>query len=96
MKPPQPGNLGETDWPVQPLGPFLNVEVTVPLRYISYLWRSLEFPLINCEIELDLLWTKGCILTEHHKIIEGVNFMITPITLYGQVVTLSITTTLRF
>ena len=32
----------------------LNAEVVVPLKDFSNVWRSLDLPLINCEIELDL------------------------------------------
>ena len=35
-------------------GVFENVEIAVPLKYLSNLWRSLEIPLINCKIHLDL------------------------------------------
>ena len=34
----------------------LDAEVVAPLKYLSNLWRSLDFPLINCEVELDLPW----------------------------------------
>ena len=30
----------------------------------SDFWRSLDLPLINCEIELDLSWSKNCVLFE--------------------------------
>ena len=30
------------------------VKITVPLKYLSNFWRSLEMPLINCKIELSL------------------------------------------
>ena len=29
----------------------------VPLKYLSDFWRSLEVPLINCEINLLLTWS---------------------------------------
>ena len=32
----------------------LDVEVVVPLKHLSSFWISLDFPLINCEKELDL------------------------------------------
>ena len=32
----------------------LHAEVVVPLKYLSNFWRSLDLPLINCEIKLDL------------------------------------------
>ena len=31
-----------------------NVETMVPLKYLSNFWETLEMPLINCEINLDL------------------------------------------
>ena len=42
----------------------LNTEVVVPLKYLSNFWKSLDLPLINCEIELDLSWSRYCIITE--------------------------------
>ena len=38
----------------------LDAEVFVPLKYLSIFWRSFDFPLINCEIEIDLSWWKEC------------------------------------
>ena len=32
----------------------VNVEIMVPLKYLSNFWRTLEMPLINCEVELIL------------------------------------------
>ena len=31
-----------------------NVEIAVPLKYLSNFWRTLEMPLINCEVYLIL------------------------------------------
>ena len=31
-----------------------DVEIIVPLKYLSNLWRTLEMPLINCEVNLIL------------------------------------------
>ena len=42
----------------------LDAEVVVPLKYLSNFWRSLDLLLINCEMKLDLLWSKYCILSE--------------------------------
>ena len=33
------------------------VEIMGPLKYISNFWRTLEMPLINCEINLILTWS---------------------------------------
>ena len=32
-----------------------NVEIMVPVKYLSNFWRTLEIPLINCEINLILI-----------------------------------------
>ena len=34
------------------------------LKYLMNFWRFLDLPLINCEIELDLSWSKKCIISE--------------------------------
>ena len=39
-----------------------DVEIMVPLKYVSSLSRTLEMPLINCEISLQLKWTRKCII----------------------------------
>ena len=40
----------------------------VPLKYLSNVWRSLDLPLINFETELDLSWSKECMISEISKI----------------------------
>ena len=42
-----------TTIPPRPQVPILNVEVTIPLKYLSNFWRFLDLPLTNCETELD-------------------------------------------
>ena len=42
---------------------FKNVKIVVPLRYLSNFWRSLEMPLINCKIQLELNWNKNCVMS---------------------------------
>ena len=39
-----------------------NVEIMVPLKYLNNFWRTLEMPLINCEVNLILTWSSACIL----------------------------------
>ena len=34
-----------------------NVEIMVPLKYLSNFWRTLEMSLINCEVNLILTWS---------------------------------------
>ena len=41
-----------------------DVEVMVPSKYLSRLSRTLEMPLINCEISLQLKWSKKCIIVD--------------------------------
>ena len=38
-----------------------NTKIVVPLKYLSNFWKSLEMPLINCKIYLELNWIEDCI-----------------------------------
>ena len=40
----------------------LNVKVVIPLKYLSNFFRSLEMPLINCKIKLNLTRKKEYII----------------------------------
>ena len=40
-----------------------DVEIMVPLKYLSNFWRTLEMPLINCEVNLILTWSSTCVIT---------------------------------
>ena len=40
-----------------------DVEIMVPLKYLSNFCRTLETPLINCEINLILTWSSTCVIT---------------------------------
>ena len=81
-----------------------NIKIVVPLKHLSKFWRSLNMPLINCEIQLILTWCKNCVLIDKSKreTNHGVNpvvyeidnqknvtFQITDTKLYVPVVTLS-------
>ena len=63
-----------------------DVEIMVPLKYLSNFWRTLEMPLINCEASLNLLWSPNCVITNFTG--EG-KFKITDTNLYVPVVSLS-------
>ena len=39
-----------------------DVKIVLPLKYLSNFWRSLNMPLINCEVELIFTWFKNCLL----------------------------------
>ena len=63
-----------------------DVEIMVPLKYLSNFWRTLEMPLINCEVNLILRWSSLCVITNS----DGAGrFAITDTKLYAPVVTLS-------
>ena len=64
-----------------------DVEISVPLKYLSNFWRSLEILLINCKVEISLPWNENCILT---SLAGNTTFTITDAKLYIPVVTLSI------
>ena len=81
-----------------------DVKIVVPLKYLSNFWRSLNIPLINCEVELILTWFKNCVLINKstrdadynaNPIVyeidnpEDAIFQITDTKLYVPVVTLS-------
>ena len=63
-----------------------DIEIIVPLKYLSNFWRTLEMPLINCEVNLILKWSKDCIITNSEA---GGKFAITETKLYVLLVTLS-------
>ena len=66
------------------------------LKLLSDFCTFLDLPLINCEIELDLTWTKDCVLIKDHNNITGVIFIITSTKIYVPVVTLSINDNIKF
>ena len=39
-----------------------NTKIWVPLKYLSSFWRTLEMPLVNCEINHILTWSESCVL----------------------------------
>ena len=74
----QTGNNGTKD-----------VEIMVPLKYLSNFWRTLEMPLINCEVNLILTWSSTCVLVATNEQNQVATFAITDTELYVPVVTLS-------
>ena len=63
-----------------------DVEIIVPLKYLSNFWRTLEMPLINCEVNLILTWSRDCVITNSTG---EAKFAITETKLDVPVVTLS-------
>ena len=81
-----------------------DVEIVVPLKYLSNFWRTLDIPLNNCEISLSLAWSENCVITskatreadpDADPAVVGINnptnavFKIADCKLYVLVVTLS-------
>ena len=66
-----------------------NIEIMVPLKYISNFWRTLEIPLINCEVNLILTWSTNCVIVSTNVTNQNATFEITDTKLYVPVVTLS-------
>ena len=73
-----------------------NTKIVVPLKYVSNFFRSVETPLINCKIHLELNWNNNCVMYGADTYAGGDNvnnrettFKITSTKLYVPVVTLS-------
>ena len=77
-------------------------EIVIPLKHLSNFWRTSNIPLIYCEIELILTWSKNCALADMTvkaarnnndppAIVapNGLEFQITDTKLYVPVVALS-------
>ena len=92
---------GEAGYDADKVGKY-GTEIVVPLKHLSNFWRTLNIPLINCETELILTWSKNCALADmtvraagnnnDPPIIvapAGLEFQITGTTLYVPVITLS-------
>ena len=45
-----------------------DVEIIVPLKYLSNFWRTIEMPLINCEVNVILAWSKDCVITNSENL----------------------------
>ena len=67
-------------------------EVVIPLKHLSNFWKALNIPLINCETELILTWSKNCVSADMKAANNpptGLEFQVTGTKLYVPVVTLS-------
>ena len=55
-----------------------NVKLVMPLKYVSNFFRSLEMPLVNCKIDVELTWHKDCMISSVDAAAKQVvSFMIT-------------------
>ena len=73
-----------------------DVETMVPLKYLSNFWRTLEMPLINCEVNLILTWSSTCVLISTKIDGQNATFAITDTKPYVPVVTLSTQENIKF
>ena len=67
-----------------------NVEIMVPLKYLSNFWRTLEMFLTNCQINLILTWSTNRAIVSTNVANQNTTFKITDTKSYVPVVTLSI------
>ena len=63
-----------------------DVEIIVPLKYLSNFWRTLKITLINGEVNLILTWSSNCVISSANG---ETKFKMTDTKLYVSVVTLS-------
>ena len=61
----------------------------VELKYLINFWGTLEMPLINCEVELILTYSRNCIIICTNVNNQVPIFTITETSLYVPIVTLS-------
>ena len=70
-----------------------DVTIAIPLKYLGIFWRSLDIPLIDCEITLILSWYKEFVLVGRAAAAinspTNAKFEITDCKLYVSIVTLS-------
>ena len=67
----------------------IDVEIVVPLKYLSNFWRTREMPLIKCEVELILDWSANCVIIYTDVANQVPTFTIAETNLYVPVVALS-------
>ena len=61
----------------------------VPLKSLSNFWRALEMRLINCEVNLILIWSTNCVIVYTNVANQVPTFEKTETNLYVSLVTLS-------
>ena len=66
-----------------------NVEIMVPFKYLSNFCRTLEIPLVNCEVNFILTWSANCVIISTTNANQNATFAINNTNFYIPVVTLS-------
>ena len=59
-----------------------NIEIMAPLKYLSKFWRTLEMPLINCEIILYLKLFESLVIVDTNEAVETILFSVTDTKLF--------------
>ena len=59
-----------------------NLEIMVPLKYLSNFWRTLEMPLINCATNLILAWSANRAIVSTNVANQNATFAISDTKLY--------------
>ena len=54
-----------------------DVKIIVPLKYLSNFWRTLEMPLINCEVNFILTFSSTCVIASVILANQAATFAIT-------------------
>ena len=52
------------------------VAIVVPWKHLSNVWRTLDIPLFNCEINLILIWSENCVVAR--KATRGADPVVNP------------------
>ena len=58
-----------------------DVEIIVPLKYLSNFSRTLEMPLINSEVNLNLTWSSTCVITNSTGFVNDTKLYVPVVTL---------------
>ena len=66
-----------------------DVEIMVPLKYLSYFCRTLEMSLTSYQLNFILIWSANLIMVSNNNSNQGTVFSIAEVKIYVPVVTLS-------
>ena len=98
---PNPDGAGQIDNPIYNVNKngTQEIQLAIQLKYLGNFWRTLNIPLISCEVSLELKWDKNCVMTileqrdigggNRDNAPTGATLIITDCKLYIPVVTLS-------
>ena len=67
----------------------MEAELLVALKYLRNVWKTLEMPLINCEVNLILTWSANYVIVDRYIANQSATYWKAKPKLYVPVVTLS-------